>query len=59
MELRKHSASNFNMWSFSENRIEKWKNGKEKWYVEILDLSNGKEEETIENKSPTITKVDI
>ncbi len=47
------------MWSFSENRIEKWKNGKEKWYVEILDLSNGKEEETIENKSPTVTEVDI
>ncbi len=27
--------------------------------VEILVLSNGKEEETIENESPLVTKVDI
>ncbi len=30
LDLRKHFASNFNMWSFSENRIRKEKNGKEK-----------------------------
>ncbi len=47
------------LWSFSENRIRKDKNGKEKWDVEILVLSNGKEEKTIRNESPTIAQVSI
>ncbi len=59
LDLREHYASNFNLWSLSENKIKKKKNGKEKWDVGILILSNGKEEETIENESPTVTKVDI
>jgi hypothetical protein len=55
LDLRKHSTSNFNMWSFGENKIRKEKNGKEGYDVEILVLSDRKEEETIENKSPTVT----
>jgi hypothetical protein len=59
LDLREHSASNFNMWSLVENIIKKEKNGKEKWDVEILVLRVYKEDETIENKSPTITEVNI
>jgi hypothetical protein len=47
------------MWSLKENRIMKKKNGKEKWDVKIIVFSDWKEEETIENKSPTVTKVNI
>jgi len=47
------------LWSFSENRIKKEKNGKEKWDVENLVLSDGEEEKTIGNDSPTIAEVDI
>lgn len=51
------------MWSLDENRIRKEKNGKEKTTliedVEILFLSIGEEEETIENETPIVTKVDI
>jgi hypothetical protein len=59
LDLKEHSTSNFNMWTFGENKIRKEKNGKEKWDVEILVLSDQKEEETIENKSPTVTKINI
>ncbi len=49
--------------SLNENRIRKVKNGKEISQlvedVEILVLSNGEEEETIDNEGPTITKAHI
>jgi hypothetical protein len=63
LDLREHVASNFNLWFLNENRFEKEKNGKEKSMliedVEIIVLSNGKEEETIETESPLVTKVNI
>jgi hypothetical protein len=40
LDLKEHFVSNFNMWSLGENRIRKEKNGKEKWDVEILVLSD-------------------
>jgi hypothetical protein len=50
------------LWSLNEKKIRK-KNGKEiAKLIEDVDfflLSDGKEEKTIENKSPTITEVDI
>jgi hypothetical protein len=63
LDLKRQVVSNFNMWSLDENRIRKEKNGKEKTTliedVEILFLSIGEEEETIENETPIVTKVDI
>jgi hypothetical protein len=47
------------LWSFSENRIKKEKNGKEKWDVENLVLSDGEKEKTIGNDNPTIAEVAI
>jgi hypothetical protein len=62
LDLREYATSNFNLWSFNENRIKKETNGKEKSMltkdVEILVLSDGKEE-TIENENPTVTKINI
>jgi hypothetical protein len=49
--------------SLDENRIREMKNGKETSKlvedVEILVLSDGEEEETIDNEGPTITEADI
>jgi hypothetical protein len=49
--------------SFGENRIREVKNGKEISKlvedVEILILSDGEEEETIDNEGPTIIEADI
>jgi hypothetical protein len=63
LDLKEHFASNFNMWSFNENKIKKEKNGKKKSMliedVKFFILSDGKDEETIENKSPTIIEVNI
>jgi hypothetical protein len=59
LDLKEHFVSNFNMWSLGENWIKKEKNGKEKWDVEILVLSDQEEEETIENKSPTVIEINI
>lgn len=62
-DLTKDSTINFKLWSLSENKIRKLKNGKEKSKlvedVEILVLSNGKKEEVNDNKNPTVTKADI
>lgn len=59
----KHFANNFNLWSLREYRSRKYINGKEKLKlandVEILILSNGEEEETIDNNSPIVIKLDI
>jgi hypothetical protein len=53
------SNSRVATWSFSENRIGKEKNGKEKCHEKNLVSSDGEEEETIGNKSPIVTEVNI
>jgi hypothetical protein len=60
LDLREHSTSNFNMWSFNNKIFKKWEGEiKVNRGCGILVLSNGKEKETVENESPIIKKVDI
>lgn len=61
-DLIEHFAGNFNLWSFNENISKKQIDGKEKSKlaedVEVFVLSNGEEEETIDNENPIVIKID-
>ncbi len=58
-DLIKDSTINFNLWSLGENIIRELKNGKDISKliedVEIIVLSDGEEEEAIDDKGPIVT----